>query len=837
MTRRPAFLWIMSIALTLSPIARAEDGYAAWLRYRPLPKPVAATIRLPWRIVALDDAPTVASAYEELRAGIEALLGTPVIAAGNLKQSAILLGTVADLQKAGIDLPQAKRLREDGFLIAPHGGHLVIAAINPRGVLYGAFALLRRIDTGEVPKDWNLLENPSAPIRYLNHWDNPGGTIERGYAGRSIFFSDDPEKEGLVTTDLARVADYARLLASVGINGCSLNNVNADDRVYGPAGLAQIKKLADAMRPYGVQTMLSISLDSPKRMGDLSTFDPLDPAVAKWWKDKVDQIYTYVPDFAGFVLKADSEGRLGPSAYGRTHADAANVIARALKPHGGVIFYRGFVYDHHMDWRNLKNDRARAAYDNFKPLDGRFDDNAVVQIKNGPIDFQVREPASPAFAGLEKTNVAMEFQITQEYLGQQRHTVYEAPMWKDVLGFDFGIPGHPSRVEDVVTGKAYHPARYGFVAVSGVGRDRNWLGNHLAQANLYAYGRLTWNPELSAEAIADEWTQQTFSREPKVRREIGHILMRSWPAYEDYTGNLGIGGLTDIIEIHYGPSPISSEHNGWGQWHRSNETGTGMDRTAGTGTGFTAQYPPKTAALFENLATCPEDLLLFFHHVPYTYRLKSGETVIQHVYDAHYRGAAEVDDFIARWKSLHGLIDDQRYQDVLGQLEYQAGHALVWRDSICQWFAKLSGIPDAKGRVFHEPNRVEAESMSRDGYEAVDVEPWEAASGGKAVRLSGDRGSVSLAFGKTAGRYDLTTWYFDVRGGAATFSLQVNGKEIDRWVADRDLPTDKLDAHSRTRHITPDVELNPGDEIRIVGTRDRADAAGLDFLEIAPSHP
>src|SRR5581483_7491539 len=398
----------------------------------------------------------------------------------------------------------------------------------------------------------------------------------------------------------SRVSEYGRLLASLGINGCSITNVNSDPRLLGSDFVPQIARIAAALRPWGVQIGLSVDFGSPKTVGGLDTFDPADARVAAWWKAKADELYRAIPDLGGFVLKADSEGRVGPSTYGRTHADAANVVARALKPHGGILFYRGFVYDHHMDWQNLKNDRARAAYDNFQPLDGRFDDNVVIQIKNGPIDFQVREPASPLFAALEKTNQAAELQITQEYTGQARFLVFLPPMWKETLDFDQG----PGPVKALAAGKTYHRPTGGFVGVANVGLDQNWTGNQLSQANLYGFGRLVWDPDLTSRRIAEEWTHLTFGDDRKVMGAVTDLLLKSWRTYEDYTGPLGLQGLTDIVGNHYGVAVEASEGNGWGQWHRADQIGVGMDRTVTSGTGYIGQYRPQVAQLYESLATC-----------------------------------------------------------------------------------------------------------------------------------------------------------------------------------------------------------------------------------------
>jgi len=562
------------------------------------------------------------------------------------------------------------------------------------------FALLSKIAREQDVSSLDEVQAPYAPIRWVNQWDNLNGTIERGYGGPSIFF-----EEGKVRADLSRAGEYARLLASVGINGCTINNVNADPHVLGDPFLAQVSRIADAFRPWGVQLALAVDLSSPKVLGDLDTFDPLDPQVAAWWKNKVDSIYKLIPDFGGFVVKADSEGRSGPSSYGRTHADAANVIARALKPHGGVVFYRAFVYNHHLDWHDPRNDRAKAAYDNFHPLDGDFDDNALVQIKNGPIDFQVREPASPLFGGLLRTNEAIELQITQEYTGQQRQLCFLVPMWKEVLDFDMRVDGKSTPVRDLVAGRVFHRPTGGFAGVANVGLDDNWLGSPLAMANLYGFGRLAWDPTLSAEAIVEEWTRLTFGNDSLVVRTIDALQLDSWRVYENYTGSLGMGTLTNITGNHYDPAPESSENNGWGQWHRADHSGIGMDRTVATGTGFIGQYSPEVQKLYEPLAACPDSLLLFFHHVPYSYVLHSGKTVIQHIYDSHYDGAEAAANFVAQWKTLEGHFDDERYRDILPRFEYQAREALVWRDTICNWIYDLSDIPDAKGRVSGSSHR------------------------------------------------------------------------------------------------------------------------------------
>ncbi len=533
-------------------------------------------------------------------------------------------------------------------------------------------------------------------------------------------------------------------------------------------------------------------------------------------------------------MKADSEGRVGPSKYGRTHADAANVLATALRPHGGIAVYRAFVYNHHMDWRNLKNDRARAAYDNFVPLDGKFASNVVLQIKYGPIDFQAREPVSPLFAALKHTNEAIELQITQEYTGQQRHLCYLAPMWKQVLDFNSGIGGPDPEIKDIVTGRTYRRPLGGFVGVANVGLDQNWLGYDLALANLYSFGRLAWNPNISTREITDEWTKLTFGEDPLVVDTITSLELASWRVYERYTGPLGMGTLTDILHGHYGPGIESAERNGWGQWFRADRQGLGMDRTTATGTGFIGQYPKPVAERYESLATCPDALLLFMHHVPYTYGLHSGSTLVQYVYDSHYEAAEEAQGFVAQWKRLRGHVDEERYRAVLAKLEYQAGHAIVWRDAICTWFFKMSGIPDDKNRVDHDPARVEAEAMQLRGYQVVAVTPPETASGGKAVACPATQGcSAWFRFTGAPGWYTVDVFYYDEISGVAAFELRVNGQLIEEWKADALLVSNVPNGDTATRRRISGVALRAGDEVEVLGKPGGGDQAVLDYVRLA----
>ncbi len=814
-------------------ILSAESGHDAWLRYAPLEGAALDQYRgaVPAVVSVLDSSVVSLSARAEIARGVRGMLGRTLREESTLpREDAIVIGTLDQLH----DLLPATTLPPDAFWLksVTQGPlhFLVITASNDRGLLYGAFALLRKVTMGETLANLDQRETPYAPIRWVNHWDRLNGTIERGYGGNSIFWENDH-----VRADLTRVSEYARLLASLGVNACSINNVNADPRLLTPEYAPEIARIAAAMRPWGVRIAVSVSFGSPESIGKLDTFDPLDPGVAAFWKARVEALYAAVPDLAGIVLKADSEGRVGPSAYKRSHADAANVVARPLAPHGGLLFYRGFVYDNHMDWRNLKNDRGRAAYDNFHALDGQFDANVIVQIKNGPIDFQVREPASPLFGGLEKTNEAIEVQVTQEYFGQAKHTVFLVPYWKETLDFDMhATPSGDSTVKALAAGKTFHRPTGGFVGVVNVGLDDDWFGNNLSQANLYGFGRLAWNPDLSSQQIDDEWVRLTFGPNPKVDQTISQIQLTSWRTYENYTGPLGLQTLTDITGNHYGVNVEASERNGWGQWHRADETGVGMDRTSATGTGYIGQYRPAVAARWESLATVPDDLLLFLHHVPYTYKLRSAKTVIQSIYDSHYEGAEAVAGYAEQWKSLRGLIDEQRYDEVLSQLEYQAGQAVVWRDAVNTWFAKASKIADDKGRVGHYPGRVEAESMTLSGYTAVDVTPAEDASAGKAITCTAYTCTASTKFTGAAGWYTVRVEYFDQSSGVAHYNVWVNGQEIDRWAADLTLPSARLDSTTSTRRSIPGIALRAGDEIRIEGIPNGGEQAALDYVEIIP---
>ncbi|WP_054632766.1 alpha-glucuronidase family glycosyl hydrolase [Thermoclostridium stercorarium] len=646
-------------------------------------------------ISVLEESLVFKTALNELKFGLEKILGkAPADTADS--DGGIVLGFCENIKSLPEEL--ASGVEKEGYIVRYRDGKTIIAGKTDRGVLYGVFAFLRLLQLETPLEKINLVNNPANMLRMINHWDNMDGTIERGYAGNSIFYANN----GFID-DKTRVRDYARLLASIGINGIVINNVNVhyhETRLITKLYLPEVAKLADIFREYGITVFLSVNFASPVELGELPTADPLDVRVQNWWREKAEEIYSYIPDFGGFLVKADSEYRPGPFTYGRDHAEGANMLAKALEPFGGVVIWRCFVYNCKQDWRDRKTDRANAAYDTFMPLDGKFMDNVILQIKNGPMDFQVREPVSPLFGGLTKTNQMLELQITQEYTGQQKHICYLVPQWKEILDFDTFAEGRGSTVREIIAGKIY-PQKYGGIAaVSNIGSDLNWTGHVLAQANLYGYGCLAFNPDRSAEEITEEWVRLTFSSHPYVVKTISSILLKSWRTYENYTSPLGIGWMVNPGH-HYGPNVDGYEYSPWGTYHRADCFGIGVDRSVETGTGFAGRYHKENAEMYNNIETCPEELLLFFHYVPYTYRLKSGKTLIQHIYDTHFEGVEQVRKFREQWLTLKELIDKERFEHVLGRLEIQIRDAIEWRDVINSYFYRKSGIPDEKGRTIY----------------------------------------------------------------------------------------------------------------------------------------
>ncbi|CAK7212217.1 hypothetical protein SCUCBS95973_001378 [Sporothrix curviconia] len=807
-----------------------------------------------------------------------------MITAGSSHDQVVVLGTAAAFGhycSSSINSTSvgASDLVPDGYLwqfSSPDtSSPTLLLGQNERGTLYGAFAYILELAQGNDPIKsasntttiasgaTRHVSNPAAPVWWVNQWDNLDGSIERGYGGRSLFFAG-----GKVVADLRRAAAYARILASVGINAVVVNNVNADAAlVHTPANIEGLGRIADAFRPFGVRIGVSLNFAAPQSVGGLQTYDPLDASVVAFWDDVTAQLYKRIPDLAGFLVKGDSEGQPGPRKYGRSLAAGANLFARALRKHSsaaadspGILMYRAFVYDQ-LQESNWKADRANAAVSYFAPLDGQFDDNVVVQVKYGPIDFQVREPASPLFGHLQKTNAAIELQVTQEYLGQQCHLVYLPPLWRTVLDFDMGkTSGKASLVRDIVTGTHFSRPLGGSAGVVNAGTSDTWLGSHMSQANLYAYGRMAWDPSggdddndaATPRHIIEAWTRLTFGGSPAVVDTIADMALASWPAYENYTGNLGMQTLTDILYTHFGPNPASQDGNGWGQWTRADKNGMGMDRTVRNGTGFAGQYVgAEVAARFESVDTTPQDLLLWFHHVPYTQPLpgpRPGEntTVIQHIYDAHYAGAETAASFVTRWAALNARnalnVDAERYASIARKLAFQAGHALVWRDAVCAFFDGLSGIADRHGRVGHHPWRIEAEAMTLHGYTRQAVSPAIAASGGQAIVATG-RGQASASApippSIPPGVYTLAVNYFDLAGGRASYEAQISGKTVGNWTGSAEdvfgkATSTHLDGHSAMRVSFAGVVVAAGDTVTVLGTPDGAEQAPLDYVSFLP---
>jgi alpha-glucuronidase len=679
-------------ALTAGAV-RAEEGYRLWLRYDRLADgalraaDAAAVGHIILATPAGTDSATIAAAREELATGLAGLLGsTPPVT----------------LEPAAAD----PALGAEGYRLAAatRDGQpaVVITANHDVGILYGAFALLRRIQTGGSLAHLAAVSVPQIQHRLLDHWDNLDRTIERGYAGFSLW-------EWFLLPDYVdpRYRDYARADASVGINGAVLNNVNADPLILTAPWLRKVAALAAVFRPYGIRVYLSARFSAPIEIGGLKTADPLDPAVIQWWKDKADEIYRLIPDFGGFLVKANSEGQPGPQDYGRTHAQGANVLADALAPHGGIVMWRAFVYD-----QKIPDDRAKQAYDEFKPLDGKFRPNVLVQIKNGPIDFQPREPVHPLFGAMPHTPEMLELQITQEYLGQGTDLAFLAPLYRECLKTDTFAAGPGSTVARIVDGSLDHHTLTGIAGVANTGDDRDWCGHPLAAANWYAFGRLAWDHDLTSAQIADEWTRMTFSNDPRVVQPITAMLLASREAVVDYMTPLGLHHLM-ATGHHYGPGPwVDNLRPDWNPvyYHRADGAGLGFDRTA-TGSDAVAQYAPPLAARYGNLATCPENLLLWFHHVPWDYRLPSGRTMWDELCLHYQHGVDEVRGWETTWASLHGLIDEERWSHVAALLRIQEKDARHWRDACLLYFQTFSHRPLPAG--------VEAPAHPLEYYEQI----------------------------------------------------------------------------------------------------------------------
>ena len=567
-------------------------------------------------------------------------------------------------QGSPVVLKRQKGLAMDGYTIKNQSGKTVIAAANDAGLLYGAYHLLRLQATGQATASLDIKEEPFYDLRILNHWDNPNGTVERGFAGKSIFLNPNPE----------RMKMYARANASVGINGTVLNNVNAKPEALSTASLEKAKAIADQLRPYNIRVYLSINFASPIKVGGLETADPLNAEVVKWWKNKVNEIYKMIPDFGGFLVKANSEGEPGPQDFGRTHADGANMLADVLKPHKGIVMWRAFVY------KAQSPDRANQAYEEFMPLDGQFRDNVIIQIKNGPIDFQPREPYSPLFTAMQKTPMMVEFQITQEYLGAANHLAYLAPMWKELFSF-------------------VKPASLRAMAgVANIGDDTNWCGHHFAQSNWYAFGRLAWNPNLTSEEIAKEWIAQTFTLPTAAANSSSllQLMLESREAVVSYMMPLGLHHIFAGTH-HYGPEPWYAPRGVRVDWtppyyHKADSIGLGFDRTL-KGSANVKQYPDELCRLYNDINTCPENLITWFHHVPWDYKMKSGRTFWNELCHKYDEGVHQARHFLAVWDAMQPYVDQQRFEEVQRKLRIQARDAEWWRDACLLYFQTFSKRP------------------------------------------------------------------------------------------------------------------------------------------------
>nr|WP_235913293.1 alpha-glucuronidase family glycosyl hydrolase [Croceibacterium salegens] len=670
-------------------MARAEDGYDLWLRYAPLDDGMAADDAAALGPVTSASAPTptIIAARSELERGLAELLDGHEPAGRG-----IVLGLARDLDGAAAREAATLEGQPAGaYRIARLAdGRILIAAQDDIGLLYGAFAFLRHLGAGEPVSTIDDISAPAFSLRIIDHWGNPSGLVERGYSGRSIFdWWHLPDRLD------PRMIDYARAEASIGINGVVVNNVNAKAYVLEPRYIAKLRRLADAWRPYGIRVYLTARFSAPMELGATGTADPLDPAVRQWWKDKADEIYAAIPDFGGFLVKANSEGQPGPQDYGRTHADGANMMAAALGDRG-VVLWRAFVYS-----AEDSTDRAKQAYNEFVPLDGKFADNVILQVKNGPVDFQPREPFHPMFGAMPHTKLMLEGQITKEYLGFATHLAFLAPLWKEVITAD---TGHGGVVAQNLVGMA---------GVANTGSDRNWSGSHFDQANWYAFGRLAWDPRMSSGNIAQEWAAQTFSRDPGFLAEVVPMMLGSRQAVVDYMTPLGLAHQMGTGH-HYGPAPWICDlaRPEWNPcyYSKADAGGIGFDRTA-TGSDALAQYAPTVAAQWRDPKAMDEDYLLWFHHLPWDFKTQSGRALWPELVHRYDRGVAEVDAMAATWASLAPNVDEQRFEDTSEFLAIQQREARWWRDASIAYWQSVNHLPLPEGAA--------PPAHSLDWYEAL----------------------------------------------------------------------------------------------------------------------
>jgi alpha-glucuronidase len=675
-------LLLLLVLVGAAPRCRADDGYRLWLKYDLVADAgQRAQYRAAAQFISSNNSDAVLkTAAAELQRGLQGLLGQPVplVAKGESTKRGILLAIDPSANVLGN--PASK----EGYRISTQGRNLVVTGGSGAGVLYGVYALLRQLQTGQSLANLNLSSSPRIQYRLLNHWDNPNGTVERGYAGSSIWkWYELPQLLD------PRYTDYARANASIGINGVAINNVNASARYLTAEYIQKVKALAGVMRPYGIRVYLSVFWAAPKVIGGLKTSDPLDAQVKQWWTAKAEELYKEIPDFGGFLVKANSEGEPGPQDYGRTHADGANMLAAALGQHDGIVMWRAFVY------KAGSGDRFKQAYEDFKPLDGTFAPKVLVQVKNGPIDFQAREPFHPLFGAMPQTPLVLEVQITQEYLGFASHLVYLAPMFKECLDADTQTKGLGSTVAKVVDGSLDQHRISGIAGVANIGSDRNWTGHPMGQANWYAFGRLAWDYNLTSKAIATEWTRMTLTREPQAVATIVDVMDKSRDIYVRYTTPLGLHHIMGQ-NIHYGPEPWLAEA-GRPDWtavyyHKADAAGLGFDRTA-AGSNALSLYSPGVQKQWGDPKTCPLNYLLWFHHVNWTQPLPTGRTLWNELATRYYTGADSVTWMQQRWASVKPQLDPALHADVTARLDIQRREALWWRDACVLYFQTYSKQP------------------------------------------------------------------------------------------------------------------------------------------------
>jgi alpha-glucuronidase len=658
----------------------AEDGSRLWLRYEPLPENVASAYAASIRsIVTLEESPTVEIAGNEFQTAIKAMTGHSLSISKAKEQKGCLYFRIDKTIQDDYSIQTKGELS---------GRYTEIAAPDDVGILYGVYHLLRLMQNREDISRLHIHEKSSYNIRILNHWDNLNGSIERGYAGYSLW-----KWEELPDSVSPRYVEYARANASVCINGTVLNNVNASPQFLKSEMLTKVKVLADIFRPYGIRVYLSVNFSSPSLLDNLVTSDPLDKTVQQWWKNKADEIYRLIPDFGGFLVKANSEGQPGPQDFGRTHADGANVLANALKPYGGIVMWRAFVYTPSSD------DRAKQSYLEFVPLDGQFRDNVIIQVKNGPIDFQPREPFHPLFGAMQKTPLIPELQITQEYLGWSNHLVFLASMWKEFLDSDTRCKGSGSTVAKVTDGTIFPAKQTAIAGVANTGDEVNWCGHHFAQANWYAFGRLAWNNQLSPDKIANEWLQMTFSCDTSFVYPAREMMLQSWETCVNYMMPLGLHHIF-AWSHHYGPQPWCYRPNTRldflpPYYHRADSTGLGFNRTT-TGSNAVSQYYPPLREEWDKIETCPEKFLTWFHHVPWDYTMKSGRTFWNELCFHYGAGVKEVFEFQKIWNGQESRVDAERFRQIQSRLRIQARDAVWWKDACLQYFCRFSqrSIPE-----------------------------------------------------------------------------------------------------------------------------------------------